>query len=121
MRVLLVVLAAAGALALAGPAAAAPGYCSPTGDYCTAAARQGGAVILQLRTFSFRGRVRICVTDPRSRRVCRSFRLRPRGNGVYEVKVRWHRNYPNGGRGTYRVRFFTGATALGPVLTFRLR
>lgn len=109
------------ALAAASSAGAATGYCSPTGDYCTSTARQGGAVFLQLRTFSFRGKVRICVTDPRGRRVCRNFQLRTRPQGVYEVKARWHRNYPNGGRGRYRVGFFVGTTRLGPVLDFRLR
>jgi hypothetical protein len=109
------------AIAAAASASAARGYCSPTGDYCTSTQRQGGAVFLQLRTFSFRGSVRICVTDPRGSRVCKRFRLRPRPQGVYEVKVRWHRNYPNSGRGRYRVAFFTGTTRLGPVLDFRLR
>ena len=109
------------ALALAASAGAATGYCSPSGDYCTSTARLGGAVFLRLSTFSFRERIRICVTDPRGRRVCRRFGLRPRPQGVYEVKVRWHRHYPYGGKGTYRVGFFLGTTRLGPVLTFRLR
>ena len=106
---------------LAGSAGAANGYCSPTGDYCTSTTRRDGAVFLQLRTFSFRGRIRICVTDPRGRRVCRRFLLRARPQGVYEVKVRWHRHYPNGGPGRYRVVFLIGGTRLGPVLDFRLR
>jgi hypothetical protein len=120
-RLIVAGLAAAGALTLAGAASALSGYCSPTGDYCTSSARQGGAVFLQLRTFSFRGQVRICVTDPRSRRVCRSFPLRAKRQGVYEVKVRWYRHFPNAGRGSYRVAFFTGRTRLGPVLDFRVR
>jgi hypothetical protein len=117
-------VAAAGALvalAVAASAAAANAYCSPSGDFCTSAARQGGAVFLQLRTFSLRGAIRICVVDPRPRQACRRFRLRPRRAGVYEVKVRWHRHFPNGGKGPYRVRFLVGTTQLGPVLTFRLR
>jgi hypothetical protein len=120
-RAALIVVVAGVALAAASSAGAANGYCSPTGDYCTSTQRQGGAVFLQLRTFSFRGRVRICVTDPRGQRVCRNFRLRPRPQGVYEVKIRWHRNYPNGGRGRYRVGFFLGTMRLGPALDFRLR
>jgi hypothetical protein len=120
-RLIVVGLAAAAALALAGSAAALSGYCSRTGDYCTSSARQGGAVFLQLRTFSFRGQVRICVTSPALRRVCRSFPLRAKRDGVYEAKVRWHRHYPNAGPGRYRVAFFTGRTRLGPLLDFRLR
>jgi hypothetical protein len=105
----------------AGTAEARRSYCSPSGDYCTSTARLGGAVFLRVGTFSFRGRVRICVTAPTGNRECRSFLLRRAQGGIYEAKVRWHRHYPNGGAGTYRVRFFTGTTLLGPVLTFRLR
>jgi hypothetical protein len=105
---------------LAGSAGAASRYCSPTGDYCTSTTRQSGAVFLRLTTFSFSGRLRICVTDPRSRRVCRTFTLRRHG-GTWQVSVRWHRRYPNGGPGRYRVEFLTGGTRLGPVLDFRLR
>lgn len=116
---------ALGIVLIAGVVAASAGaantYCSPTGDYCTSTTRQGGAVFLRVATFSFRGLVRICVTGPSGSRVCRRFQLRPRPNGLYEAKVRWHRHYPNRGQGTYRVRFFTGKTPLGPVLTFRLR
>jgi hypothetical protein len=79
-------------------------------------------VLLRLGTFSFRGRVRVCVADPSGRRVCRRFLLRrvPRRT-LYEIKVRWHQHYPKGGPGTYRVTFRVGGTRLGPVLAFRLR
>ena len=120
MRLVVAGAAVAAALACAGSAAAATSYCSPSGDYCTSTARLGGAVFLRLSTFSFRERIRICVTDPRGRRVCRRFLPRTRPRGIYEVKVRWHRHYPNGGKGTYRVAFFLGSTRLGPVLIFRL-
>jgi hypothetical protein len=61
------------------------------------------------------------VTDPASKRVCKSFPLLPTRTGMFEAKVRWHRNYPNAGPGRYRVAFFTGQTRLGPVLDFRIR
>jgi hypothetical protein len=120
---LAIVVAAAVAvtLMLGASAQAADRYCSPTGDFCTSATRLNGAVFLRVATFSFRGLVRICVTGPSGGRVCRRFRLRARPNGLYEARVRWYRHYPNRGPGTYRVRFFTGTTPLGPVLTFRLR
>ncbi len=107
-------------LALAPSAAAKSGYCSPTGDYCTSATRAGGAVLLRLSTFAFSGSVRICVTDPKAKRVCRNFLLSKRAS-MWQVSVRWHRHFPNGGKGLYRVRFFTQSTQLGPVLDFRLR
>lgn len=114
---------AVAALALASAASAVTGdsYCSPSGDYCTSAARIKGAVVLQLRTFSFRGRVRICVTNPRRQRTCLRFLLRRQRAGIYQVSVKWHRHFPNAGPGVYRVRFFKGTTRLGPALTFRLR
>jgi hypothetical protein len=118
VRLLLVALAASGALALAGSAGAVTSYCSPTGDYCTSVARLKGLRYLRFSTFSFRGLVRICVKAPASARVCHSFRLRKVGP-LYQVKVLWKRHYPNRGAGVYRVSFFYGPTRLGPVLSFR--
>jgi hypothetical protein len=114
MRPALAIGVAFAALALAAPVAARNSYCSPTGDYCTSAARRNGAVYLRLGTFSFRGRVRICVRH--QTRVCHSYPLRPSAAGLYEVRIRWYGHYPNEGAGTYRVTFFLGATRLGPVL-----
>lgn len=108
------------ALALAASASAANSYCSPTGDYCTSTQRQSGAVYLRLSTFSFIGPIRICVTDPKSKRVCRTFQLRKRG-AMWQVAVRWRSHYPSAGPGRYRVGFFLGRTRLGPALDFRLR
>ena len=116
MRIAVALSALLSALAIVAPAAARDSYCSPSGDYCTSAQRRSGAVYLRVGTFSFRGRVRICVRH--QRRVCHSFRLRLSTRGVYEAKVRWFGNYPNQGAGTYRVGFFLGATRLGPVLSF---
>jgi hypothetical protein len=118
VRLLLVALAASGALAFAASANAGTSYCSPTGDYCTSVARVNGLRYLRLGTFSFRGLVRICVRAPASARVCHSFRLRKAGS-LYQVKVLWKRHYPNRGAGVYRATFFFGRTRLGPVLSFR--
>ena len=118
MRLLLAALAATGALAFAGSSAAGTTYCSPTGDYCTSVARLHGLRYLRMSTFSFTGRVKICVRDPSRARVCRTFRLRKAGE-LWQVKVLWKRRYPNRGAGLYRVSFFFGPTRLGPVLLFR--
>jgi hypothetical protein len=115
-------LALLAALVAAPTAGARERFCSPSGDYCTSTARINGAVFLRVGTFSFRGRVRICVTDPRSRRTCRSWPLREtRAGSFWEAKVRWFRNYPSAGPGRYRVRFLLGTTRLGPDLDFRVR
>ena len=116
MSVLLV--ATLGALVLTASAAAKESYCSPTGDYCTSVAKLKGVRYLRIGTFSFTGRVKICVKDPTAARVCRSFRLTGSG-GMWEVKLIWKRHYPNRGPGTYRVIFFYG-TRLGPALDFKL-
>jgi hypothetical protein len=116
MRIAIAVSALLSALAIVAPAAGQDSYCSRSGDYCTSAQRRSGAFYLRLGTFSFRGRVRICVRH--QTRVCHSFRLRLRTHGLHEAKVRWFGNYPNQGPGTYRVGFFLGATRLGPVLSF---
>ena len=121
MRVGLLALALLAALVVAPTAGARERFCSPTGDYCTSTARINGAVFLRVGTFSFRGRVRICVTDPRARRTCRSWPLRSGQAGIFEAKVRWFGNYPPGGPGAYRVRFLLGTTRLGPDLDFRIR
>jgi hypothetical protein len=124
LRRALIVVAVAVAASLASPGRAEgrESYCSPSGDYCTSVARVHGAVLLRLGTFSFRGRVRVCVADPFASRVCRRFLLRRvSGRTLYEVKVRWHQHYPNRGPGNYRVTFRAAGTRLGPVLTFRLR
>ena len=121
MRTAVVLAIGVAALSFTASAVAANGYCSSTGDYCTSTAREGGAVFLRLSTFSVTGRARICVTDPASRRVCKTFPILPARRGTFKTKVRWHRNYPSGGPGRYRVGFFLGRTRLGPVLDFRIR
>jgi hypothetical protein len=118
------VLIASGGAA-AAPAATASGYCSPTGDYCYSARVRNGAVRLVLGTFSFRGRVRVCVTPPGGGTPdCKAFRLGGTGNGIYEVDVKWSAHFPRRGPGTYRVTFApaaTGGAKLGPGATFRRR
>jgi hypothetical protein len=120
MRRLLLGAAALTALAAAAPAAGKTAYCSPTGDYCTSVARVKHVRYLQLSTFSFTGRVKICVRDPTATRTCHSYPLRKSGP-LFQVRVIWKRHYPNPGPGTYRVTFFVGTAKLGPALTFTLR
>ena len=119
MKRLLLAAAMVGALVAAAPAAAKTTYCSPTGDYCTSVARIKHVRYLRLSTFSFRGRVTICVRDPRAVRSCHRYLLRKSGP-LFQVKVIWKRHYPNPGPGTYRVTFLLGTTKLGPALTFTL-
>jgi hypothetical protein len=107
-----------GAAALAPVAEARVTYCSPTGDYCTSAAKVKGVRYLRVTSFAFTGRVRICVRARKGGPVCHPFRLTKSGSGTYAVAIRWRRHYPDRGPGTYRVTFFLGVQQLGPVLSF---
>ena len=106
--------------ALPASASARSGYCSPTGDVCYSAKKlRGGDALLRFGTFSFRGRIEICVTAPDRSRRCKTFRLRLDRAGIYAVRVRWSRHFPKRGRGVYRVRFRRGGANLGPRVGFR--
>jgi hypothetical protein len=118
VRRLLLVAVVLGAAALAPAAAAKTTYCSPTGDYCTSAAKVTGVRYLRVTSFAFTGRVKICVRPRKGPPACHSFRLTKSGAGTYAISIRWRRHYPDRGPGTYRVSFFLGTQQLGPVLTF---
>ncbi|MDP9492514.1 MAG: hypothetical protein M3P42_10015 [Actinomycetota bacterium] len=120
MRLPVIFLVGLAVLALVASANAASSYCSPTGDYCTSTQRQSGAVYLRLSSFNNIGAIRICVTDPKKTRVCRTFALTKRGE-MWQVNVRWRSRYPSAGPGRYLVGFFLGQTRLGPLLDFRIR
>lgn len=110
------------ALALVGaPTASADqriaSYCSPTGDYCQGVFRTtGGSYYFDLRTFSFRGSVQVCVS--RRTRVCRSRALTPVGQGVYQARIFWAGNYPNQGVGRYAVTWYWAGNRIGRTLSF---
>jgi hypothetical protein len=79
VRRLLLVAVVLGAAALAPAAAARVTYCSPTGDFCTSAAKVSGVRYLRVTSFAFKGRVRICVRYRKGGPVCHSFRLTKSG------------------------------------------
>lgn len=107
------------------PAAAASGYCSPSGDFCYSARVRKGAVRLALGTVAFRGQVRVCVTPPDGGAPdCEAFRLRRTKAHAYEFDVKWSAHFPRRGPGTYRVTFAPAAangSKLGPGASFRRR
>jgi hypothetical protein len=117
VRAAVLAAVALSALVLAAPAVAKETYCSPSGDFCTSVAKLKGVRYLRLSTFSFAGRVQICVKAPVGTAVCHRFRL-TRSGSLYRVKLIWKRHYPNRGPGTYRVTFMWMKTLLGPPLTF---
>jgi hypothetical protein len=110
----------AAAAALLSPAAPPASYCSPSGDYCIAVRGSGQAALLELATFSFSGRYRLCVADPRERRSCRRFALQRRGD-LFRSRVLWSENFPRRGPGIYRVTWHYMGVRLGLPLSFRVR
>ena len=118
-RVGVACIAALVALTIAPAGASArSSYCSPTGDYCTATYKKGGVRWLNLRTFSFRGRVDVCVTTPSDEKTCHKFLLRRVPHDIFEIHVRWSRWYPTGERGKHKLRFLQGDSPIGPMLSF---
>lgn len=121
-RIPLVLSASLLALGLVAPGAGAvSSYCGESGDVCTSVPKRKGVQRLVLGTFSFQGKVKICVTPPKGSRTCKSFTLRTTTAGIYEVDVRWSQYFPNRGSGTYRTTFTPSVTGTryGPALTFR--
>jgi hypothetical protein len=114
-------------ICLLAPLAAPPAadarsdYCSPTGDYCISVERHRSDFHLRLGTFSFTGRVTICVIPPRGGTTCRSFPLHRRSDGLRAVGVHWREHFPSRGPGTYQVRFRAAGGNLGPRLSFGVR
>ena len=49
------------------------------------------------------GRYELCVRAPDDTRSCKEFRIERLGNGVFGDSVRWSTNFPNKGRGEYKV------------------
>lgn len=104
---------------LVAAAFAGSAYCSPSGDLCYGVARRGDAVVLRIDTVErYFGRYGLCVTPPRGRRACGTFPIF-RSRRAWSSTVRWQRQFPDAGRGRYRVSWLLGGKPLGPALSFR--
>ncbi|HWM08383.1 MAG TPA: hypothetical protein VNO82_03540 [Solirubrobacteraceae bacterium] len=94
-------------------------YCSQTGDLCYGRI----AAPLRLRitlAAEFFTRYRLCVRGPDLEVVCRRARVRE-VDGLFQSTVRWRTRFPDRGPGTYRARWFPGASGgspLGPPIVF---
>jgi hypothetical protein len=114
-------LAAALVFAFAAtPSLAASTYCAPSGDFCTSVAKADGVRLIEMRTFSLRGRVRVCVGAEWGFD-CKPFRLRRQTEdpGLWSFSIRWRRHFSDQGRGSYRVSFDKSGEQIGPTLSFR--
>jgi hypothetical protein len=96
-------------------------YCSPSGDLCYGIFRKGADVELQITTAArYFTRYRLCVRPPTGAQTCRNVPIRMMGEQQGSV-VKWNKNFPNKGRGTYRVTWSQRGTKLGPLLRFTQR
>lgn len=95
-------------------------YCSESGDVCAQTIKDDG-VRLQIGSFAFRGRYRLCVTTPDEDRTCKEFRMRERASGLYASNIRWARHFPTEGPGAYRVSWHKFGSRIGPVLGFHIK
>lgn len=110
------------ALAATADARILKSYCSPSGDYCTSVKKNRDQYLLGINTFSFSGRYRLCAkydtaTGPR---LCKSFRLRKRGdNFVSNRNFGADFNPPVNGR--YCISWHKFGSRLGKRLCFYYR
>lgn len=116
---LLALLVLLAALATATAAEARTSYCSPSGDYCTGISKRNGKLVLRIGTFSFSGSYRLCVRAPDGMATCKRFRLFKTKGGIYASTKGWRANFPDRGKGVYRVRWQKSGSNLGPRLSFR--
>lgn len=117
MRKVFVLALLAGVL-VPGTAQAHSTYCSPTGDYCTGVVNGKRGIALRISTFSFSGRYRLCVRGPDGKANCGRFSLMKTKRGIFQSTKGWRKNFPDRGRGTYRVRWQKFGRNLGPALMF---
>ena len=105
---------------LATPAAARTAYCSGSGDVCYRAKDTGAATQLRITLAAhYFTRYRLCVTAPGGARACKKFRVHRTSHGLYDSMVRWAKQFPNAGPGTYHASWRQGGSALGPSVSFK--
>lgn len=116
----IVVILAVGAVIVAAPASAGvvDSYCSPSGDYCTGIAKRDGRIKLEVRTFAFQDYL-LCVTGPRGTD-CLQARAETGRDDIYSDRIDAKRRFPQG-PGSYKARWKTSGSFLGPSLHFRIR
>ena len=109
-------------LAFAPGASARSSYCSPSGDFCYGLSAERDPKIALHMAARYFPKARICVTPPDGdERTCKTYTVRDLGS-IYGVRVRWSAKFPNHGRGTYKVKFYSAGTTsegLGPSVSFR--
>jgi hypothetical protein len=99
-------------------------FCSPSGDVCFGVINRSGAVYLELSTaVHYFDRYRLCLRPPRGgaagRLRCGVYPVVRRG-AAWGSSIKFSRQFPNVGPGTYRATWKLDAQPLGPTLHFQL-
>jgi hypothetical protein len=108
------------ALALPATASAKTGYCSASGDVCYGVVMKSGKVNLGITLAAkYFSTYRLCVTPPKGSRTCVTAKLKKVSGGAWGSTLRWDTNFPNGGKGTYKAKWYASGSGLGPSVTFK--
>jgi hypothetical protein len=117
------------ALGLLLPAAAGAGvkprtitaYCSRSGDVCYGVHDVDGRVVLQITTAAlYFKRYTLCMRPPGRTARCGSYPVFRLAGSTWASNIRFARQFPYVGEGTYRATWKLGGRRLGPTLSFRL-
>jgi hypothetical protein len=114
------VLACAHLAATPSPARAAdPVKCAPDNQWCVGAFLRKGHRFLDIFGFDFKGRYKVCVTPPRAKERCKTFKLVRNASGANASSVRFTSHFPHARRGTYAARWIYDGKQVGSVLRFK--
>lgn len=122
-RALVSLIALAATLAPTAAAAPKPGpgeaiFCGPAEQWCVAVLNSAGRRTLAIYGLDIRGPYRVCVTAPKSKERCHSFKLVPNGGGGHQSRVRFAEHFPHARHGHYKARWIYQGKQLGRTLSF---
>ena len=124
MRKLIVTAISASLIAIIPPVEAhhrPNSHCSPTGDICQSTEKVRDVRKLRIwLAAKYFSTFHLCVLDPDGYEICAPFRIRERDSGNFGRNVKWHRNFPPGGPGPYRVSWWVGDDRVGRKLGFHV-
>jgi hypothetical protein len=120
---LVAVLAVAATLAPTTGATPKPGpgeaiSCGPSERWCVAVFNSAGRRTLAIYGLDIQGPYRVCVTPPRARERCRTFKLVRNAGGGHESRVRLAQHFPHARHGRYKARWIYQGRQLGRTLSF---
>jgi hypothetical protein len=107
-----------GMTAAAAPAKKGTLKCGPKNRWCVAILERHGRLFFEVFDFDHQGKYQLCVTPPKARERCKTFKLIANGTGANASSIRFTNNFPHQRHGRYKVRWVIDGSQLGPTLTF---